>query len=163
MYCWSFFQLSSRRTRTCRMKAPRSVSARSEEVDGAKTAMNARASARLGSFTVEAAGAGHEDPAPPVNVSARAALRELLVILLDLLPEPRRHFVGPRQRQLTVVGAELLAQIELELLQTFERRRLELCELLGIIEELIAVERAQLIDDVVQIARAGAGLAEHPT
>src|SRR5437773_2979302 len=92
----------------------------------------------------------------------RLFLRERPVVLLDRLAEAVRHLIGSGERQRIVPCLRLAAQHELELLQLVDRRGLELLEPFRIGVHAVVVERFQVSQDFVEVARAHAGLLELP-
>src|ERR1700749_2597012 len=90
----------------------------------------------------------------------RGFLGERGVVLLDRLAESFRHLIGAGQRQRVVAVVGLAAQRELELLQLFDRRRLQLLEPFRVRVDAIVVEGAQILEHLVEIARVHAGLLQ---
>src|SRR5262249_42220934 len=76
--------------------------------------------------------------------------------LLDRLTEPRRHFVGSRQRKRLVRAVDLLPKVELEVLDLLERLRLQRREVRRVDEDIRLLEVPQVAHDGVEVARGHA-------
>src|SRR4051794_35576271 len=92
----------------------------------------------------------------------RALLRQRTVVFLDRLAESFGHLIGARERQRIAGRVGFASQRELELLQLLNCRGLKLLQPLGIGVDAIVVERAQVAQHLVEIARADAGLLQLP-
>src|SRR3954453_16378883 len=92
----------------------------------------------------------------PLALRRRALLGQRTVVFLDRLTESFRHLVRARERERVVSVVGLAAQRELELLQLFDRCRLQLLQPFGIGVDAIVVERAQVAQHFLEFARADA-------
>src|SRR3954468_15533162 len=89
-----------------------------------------------------------------------ALLRQLPVVLGDLIAETRGHFVGSGQRERILIRLGAFAQVEFERLQLFERGLLQLLKPFRISVRAFVPELLQLRDHVVQVFRAHAGILQ---
>src|SRR5688572_1266165 len=88
-------------------------------------------------------------------------LGQRLVVLLDQVPEVRGNLFVAVEEERVAGFVELLAEIELELLQRLERRVRQLLNAERILEGRFAVELPQLAHHFVEVLRRHAGLLQH--
>src|SRR5688572_7258862 len=88
-------------------------------------------------------------------------LGQRLVVLLDQVPEVRGNLFVAVEEERVAGFVELLAEIELELLQRFERRVRQLLNAERILERRFAVELPQLAHHFVEVFRRHTGLLQH--